>query len=389
MLLRWLSQPTSLPAAPEYKVYYGYLHAHTGVSDGDGTPEEAYLQAKEAGLDFFGISDHDYYPDHMKDSDWRRINAAADSLNQDGDFTTLVGFEWTSDEWKRVARRQLITKNSMKNACNSLVQKECENTSETCEWSNEMGCLEWVPGHNYGHFTVVGTPSWCNAEQESCDTLEDFEEWLDSQPSGVAIFNHPGQYRSNAWNQFKFPKTDRIVGMELWNRDKDYYTQKASDGEYYYDDALRKGWRIGAGGGQDNHSDNWGIRNRHRMAILATELSRSGIMEALEARRFYSTLIDKVDISFQCNGEEMGSVLPAGEHSCYFNVNSGHGFSWFEVIKNGRVSESIPIRRKRDFPLTIDISTDVDDYIYGVLWRGDDWEVVTSPFWFSDETEES
>ena len=125
------------------------------------------------------------------------------------------------------------------------------------------------------------------------------------------------------------------------------------------------------------------------MAILATELSRSGIMEALEARRFYSTLIDKVDISFQCNGEEMGSVLPAGEHSCYFNVNSGHGFSWFEVIKNGRVSESIPIRRKRDFPLTIDISTDVDDYIYGVLWRGDDWEVVTSPFWFSDETEES
>jgi hypothetical protein len=44
---------------PSYNIYFGYLHAHTGVSDGSGTPREAYAQAKIAGLDFFGLSDHE------------------------------------------------------------------------------------------------------------------------------------------------------------------------------------------------------------------------------------------------------------------------------------------------------------------------------------------
>ena len=75
----------------------------------------------------------------------------------------------------------------------------------------------------------------------------------------------------------------------------------------------------------------------------------------------------------------MGSILPAGEHSCYVNINSNHNFSYFNTIKNGDVSESI---RYPTFPLTFDISTIAGDYIYVVLWQRDDWEVVTSPFWF-------
>lgn len=39
-----------------YNIYYGYLHSHTGLSDGSGTPYDAYLSAKKAGLDFFGTS---------------------------------------------------------------------------------------------------------------------------------------------------------------------------------------------------------------------------------------------------------------------------------------------------------------------------------------------
>ena len=39
-----------------YNIYYGYLHSHTGLSDGSGTPYDAYSRAKKAGLDFFGAS---------------------------------------------------------------------------------------------------------------------------------------------------------------------------------------------------------------------------------------------------------------------------------------------------------------------------------------------
>ena len=81
-----------------YNIYYGYLHSHTGVSDGSGTPSDAYSQAKNAGLDFFGTTDHDYWPQDMSTKNWDKINKAADSFNEDGVFTALVGYEWTSDE---------------------------------------------------------------------------------------------------------------------------------------------------------------------------------------------------------------------------------------------------------------------------------------------------
>ena len=81
-----------------YKIYYGYLHSHTGVSDGQGTPYDAYSQAKEANLDWFGTSDHDYWPQDMSIKNWQLINRVADSFNEDGVFTALVGYEWTSDE---------------------------------------------------------------------------------------------------------------------------------------------------------------------------------------------------------------------------------------------------------------------------------------------------
>ena len=85
--------------AAGYNVYYGQLHSHTKISDGTGTPEEAYGYARDvAGLDFFSIADHDYWPNDMTDRDWATIKGAANSFNEDGVYTTFWGFEWTSEE---------------------------------------------------------------------------------------------------------------------------------------------------------------------------------------------------------------------------------------------------------------------------------------------------
>jgi hypothetical protein len=47
-----------LPAPAEPNWYRGDLHMHTVYSDGSGTPAEVAVAAVEAGLDFFGITDH-------------------------------------------------------------------------------------------------------------------------------------------------------------------------------------------------------------------------------------------------------------------------------------------------------------------------------------------
>lgn len=157
----------------------------------------------------------------------------------------------------------------------------------------------------------------------------------------------------------------------------------------YYDEALLKHWHIGAGGGQDNHGRDWGTKNNSRMAVLATDLSRSGIMEALAARRFYSTLIEGVVLSFQCNGQEMGSVVQLAEgeevRSCTVDLTSKNVFTWIELIQNGDVTVSI---ESPTFPLTTNIrpstatSAAGGEYIYAVLYQWDDWKVVTSPIFF-------
>ena len=49
----------SVPAQ-NLDVYFGLLHSHTSFSDGLGTPNEAYQSAKEAGLDFMAITEHNH-----------------------------------------------------------------------------------------------------------------------------------------------------------------------------------------------------------------------------------------------------------------------------------------------------------------------------------------
>src|SRR5437016_828310 len=41
-------------------VYFGNLHSHTSYSDGSGLPEEAYKHARDAGLDFLFITEHNH-----------------------------------------------------------------------------------------------------------------------------------------------------------------------------------------------------------------------------------------------------------------------------------------------------------------------------------------
>ncbi|XOF33095.1 MAG: hypothetical protein ACL93V_13925 [Candidatus Electrothrix sp. YB6] len=62
--------------------------------------------------------------------------------------------------------------------------------------------------------------------------------------------------------------------MELWNKndDFDYYTDGyySSDGNKgHFDEALIRGWYIGASGSDDNQQGTWGTRNDFRIGVLA------------------------------------------------------------------------------------------------------------------------
>lgn len=75
------------------------------------------------------------------------------------------------------------------------------------------------------------------------------------------------------------------------------------------------------------------------MAVLAEELTRESIYNAMKARRFYSTRDKNLVLSFTCNGAQMGSRI-AGSNNLVVVIEALDGdgdiFHKIWLIKNGK-----------------------------------------------------
>jgi len=335
------------PSIGGYNVYFGQLHSHSNLSDGRGTPDKAYKYARDtAGLDFFSLADHCSYPydtpdglggDGLTASEYQALKDAADRHNRDGEFVAFWGFEWTSDLYEK----------------------------------GSPGMPSTLLGK--GHVTVVNSPDHCEADEEPTNDLGELAAWLDKREA-VAFFNHPGQYGTD-FDHFNFTRTDRIVGMELWNRSKDYY----GDGRWY-NDALGKGWRIGAAGSQDNHGANWGTENEWRMVVLAPAKTRAAIYAAIKARRFYSSRDRNLAMSFTCNSSQMGSKVLGPDLSFAIEAFDGDNevFTRIELLKKGKIFK-VWTPDDRHPNVTHSTTGAAGDYFYAVAYQGKDWAAISSP----------
>jgi hypothetical protein len=327
------------PSIGHYHVYYGHLHNHSEVSDGIDSPEQAYQYAHDSGhLDFFCLTDHS---DQIHGDEWESIQQAADKYNQPGGFTTFYGFEWTD--------------------------------------------------YQLGHVTVI------NADDYTTPTLCDYNfsnlcRWLD-QRDCIAFFNHPGRYNNTGheFEHFEVNPCERFVGIELWNRTDRFELFYRNDGYYsddgnksWYDEALIRGWNIGASGSEDNHQGNYGNATNSKLAILAEENTREALFEALKAKRFFSTYDKNMALSFQINGSEMGSEIYAGNQALQIQATDENQetFAIIELIRNGEVIQSWSPNTDR-----VNIQQSMrcfqGDYYYLHVKQADGDEAITSPIWVS------
>ena len=325
------------PSIGGFYVYYGHLHNHSNVSDGTGTPDEAYSYAKNTGkLDFFSLADHSGAIDA---TEWQTIKAAADKYNQDSVFTAFYGFEWT------------------------------ENV--------------------LGHVTVINPPDYITTASPY-NTFAGLCSWLNENEC-VAFFNHPGRNNSTGleFAHFATTPTNKFVGMELWNKTDRFPVYYYTDGYYpndggksWFDEALTRGWMIGAAGSEDNHSGTWGTATSSKLAVLSNANTRTDIYNALKARRFFTTYDKTLALSFKIGENEMGSVITAASNSFSILVSDAEGelVTKVELLKNGAVVQAWE-PNTTEINISGTLVTQNGEYYYVRIKQEDNDEAISSPIW--------
>lgn len=85
-----ISFSLSISFCQKYNIYFGDLHSHTAISDGSGTPSEAFKMADSCGADFLAITDHSGF----NEDDWQLLHDTASNFTTSS-FVPIIGFEHT------------------------------------------------------------------------------------------------------------------------------------------------------------------------------------------------------------------------------------------------------------------------------------------------------
>ncbi len=342
--------PAAEPAEPEepdtaehgWNFYFGQLHAHSNISDGFGSPEEAYAHARAAEkLDFFALTDHSNSFENAEEGvinadgaalspQWALGKAAAAAVT-DETFVGLFGYEMT-----------------------------------------------WQEDRAIGHISTFATPGWQTRDQSGMGTLQGYLDALAQVPDSVSQFNHPGPAYGDFYN---FSRYDAAYDQRV------HLLEVGGEGGFtayqYYTKALDKGWHLAPSNNQNNHNGNWGTENGHRTVVLAKELTETAIFEAVRNYRVYATEDADLKILYSLNGTLMGSTM--GETAgltaqVHLEDPTDAGLCLVEIITDGgQVAASAEAETS-----WVDLSLDVPDggsYCYLHITQPDGDVAVTAPVW--------
>ena len=330
----------------DWNLYFGQLHAHTDISNGAGSVEEAFQYASQVdGLDFFAVTDHS---DSFDNADMGAIDADGADISADwaagkqvaasvtnGDFVGLFGFEMT-----------------------------------------------WPEDKQLGHISTFNTPGWQTRDQEAFTNvtaaLENYYKALTAVPGSVSQFNHPDTVHGD-FERFDHysPQYDAAVSLlEVAGEDG------VVDCEYY-DLALDEGWHVAPTNNQNNHNGQWGDASEARTVVLAKSLTEEALYAAMKDHRVYATQDSDLAIYYELNGTVMGSILPKSkdaEITVFLSDPTDEAIGNVEVVTDGGavlVSEYVETPSQ-----VLELSASCGhSYYYLRITQPDGDVAVTAPVW--------
>lgn len=330
---------------PDWNVYFGQLHAHTNLSDGTGSVEEAFDYAsKVENLDFFAVTDHSDSFD----------NADAGAIDTDG---AGISTGWAAG----------------KQAAASVTNKDFVGL-----FGFEM---TWPEDKQLGHISTFNTPGWQTRDQEDFENvptaLEHYYKALTTVPGSVSQFNHPDIIHGD-FERFDHysPEYDEAISLlEIAGEDG------AVDCEYYHL-ALDKGWHVAPTNNQNNHKGQWGDASEARTVVLAKSLTEEALYAAMKDRRVYATQDSDLTVYYTLNGAVMGSILPKSEEAeitVFLSDPTDEAIGNVEVVADGRTVLTEQVGTPAQM-LELSVSGGYS-YYYLRVTQPDGDVAVTAPVW--------
>jgi len=293
------SNPIMCESAPEYRIYWGYIHGHTELSDGLGTAEEYFRYARDScALDFCALGDHDH--DHgLTDDGWDLTRHVTDIFNRPGSFVTLLGYEWA--KWRR---------NGDGDKCVYFPgDHETIYRSGDPRYDTPAKLFAALPK---GEALVIPHHTACVGNH--CD-------WKDHDPE----FERLVEIYSVWGNSERSVKDGNPMPVNLPRNDESkylFYIPKSA-GEVavgFVQNALKMGCRLGFTAGGDDHIGHPGDDTRYPTlrfkykagltAVYARSLTREEIWRALWERRCYATTGARMILQFGLGDRMMGAEIP-------------------------------------------------------------------------------
>lgn len=326
------------PDAAVLVPFYGQLHAHTGFSDGDLTPAEAYASARREGLDFLAVTDH---LEQLTPESWTATREMARAADQPGTFAALYGYEWGG-------------------------------YPSLHGWMNHVNVLG--SDERLGVWSTIG--------------LGRLYERLAALPGRrvVASFNHPGMNHRlgrNDWDGFAYDaqgdRRVRLVHVETTSDAGEDNRETAG-----YVPALDRGWHVAPKGEEDNHTANWG-RSRRRTGLWLDRLDAESVLAGLERMATFYT--DDRDASLKLVADRewlMGStVYGDGPHRLEADIRHRTRVAHVTSVELVSVGGAVVARQEGgQTPLTVawDVDPATDAYYFvRVVLESADARMISAP----------
>jgi hypothetical protein len=292
----------ALVLALQQQVFFGNLHSHTSYSDGSGTPEEAYTHARDvAHLDFLAITEHNHkaaegsgepdpgpVPVHIARDATLYVGPQPSGLiptaarfNAQGNFVALYGQEFSS-----ISKGNHVNVFEVGNVIDEAVVPNGDFKKLSTWLDTHLDSAGKPALIQFNHPSLLADDS-VEYGRDDFGTVAEWKNKMGAHAGLIEILNGPA-----LTNGTGLPPQERM--------EADYLSY------------LNLGFHLAPTGDQDNHFRTWGTITDARTGVVAVQLTRDAILEALRARHVYATEDKNLRIIANVDGHLMGDRT--GDH---------------------------------------------------------------------------